>query len=110
VLIKGRPKAKVLCAPQKVAAIDSSNEKPNIFNRKNENSDARDATCRAGSNVRRAMACFTSNPKPLVNALLNAFQTIPSRTIYIEKFKGMGKFAYHIQIIQMFAGLLLETS
>lgn len=81
VLIKGRPKASVLCALQNVAATASPGEKPKRLTRKKEKSEAKDAACSAGSSVRSAMACFTSNPKPLVNALQKAFQTIPSKTI-----------------------------
>lgn len=82
VLIKGSPNASVLCAAQNVAAIDSPGENPKKFIRKKEKSVVKEAACIAGSNVRRATACFTSNPNPLVNALQKAFQTMPRRTIW----------------------------
>ncbi len=83
-MIKGRPKASVLCAAQNVAAIASPSENPKRFNLKKAKSEVNDAAWIAGSNVRSATACLTSKPNPLVNALQKAFQTIPSRTIWCE--------------------------
>jgi hypothetical protein len=86
-LIRGRPNARVFCAAQKVAAFASSEDKPNILKRKKKDSEIKDPACRAGRRVRRAAACFISNPNPPVKALQKAFHTMPRMTHY-NKSKG----------------------
>jgi hypothetical protein len=80
VLIRGNPNARVFCAPQNVAAFASSEDRPKMGEWKIDDRDIKEPACRAGRRVRRAAACFISNPIPLVNALQNAFHTIPRMT------------------------------
>ena len=83
-LIRGRPKARVLCPEQNVAAIASPGDTyANSLERKTEESAMSDPSCTRGRIIRRTTAELKSNPIPLANALENAFQTIPRRTTYM---------------------------
>lgn len=84
VFISGSPNARVLWALQNVAATISPGVKFSGFNRNMENSVANKLECSRGKIIRRVMPCLSSKPSPVVNALQNAFQTIPSKMILFQ--------------------------
>mmetsp|Transcript_9615 Transcript_9615/g.20810 ORF Transcript_9615/g.20810 Transcript_9615/m.20810 type:complete len:99 (+) Transcript_9615:282-578(+) len=82
VLMRGKPNASVLCAPQNVAATASPMDAlMSTLDLKMVKRDRRDPMCSRGSMVRSAMAWENSSPNPRVKALQNAFQTMPRSTI-----------------------------
>ena len=79
--INGRPKARVLCPAQNVAATTSPGvTSTSSFERKTLNITISDDSCTRGSIINSTIAEFKSNPIPLTKALQNAFQTMPRRT------------------------------
>lgn len=84
VLINGRPKARVLCAPQNVAATASPGVLLKSLDLKMEKSVINEPKCNRGNMIRSAIAWLKSNPSPRVKALQNAFHTMPRSTIYIQ--------------------------
>ena len=81
VLISGKPKAKVFCDAQNIAATVSPREKLRTFSEKNLNKKASDAKCTIGKSVKRTRLWAKSRPKPLEKALQKAFQAIPSKIV-----------------------------
>ena len=84
VLISGSPNAKVLCAPQNVAATASPGVLFSSLLRKRAKSETNEPKCSSGSRIRRATAWLRSNPSPFVKALQNAFHTDDDSLAYKE--------------------------
>ena len=82
VLISGRPNASVLCELQNAAATDSPFDMFKSLLLKRVKNAINDPICSNGNMVKRDIAFPKSKPSPFVNALQNAFHTIPRRTIY----------------------------
>lgn len=82
VLISGMPNASVLCELQNAAATDSPFDMFKSLLLKRVKNAINDPICSNGNMVKRDIAFPKSKPRPFVNALQNAFHTIPRRTIY----------------------------
>ena len=82
VLINGNPNASVFCEAQNIAATTSGRENSRKGAENILNNAPKEAKWSVGNRVRRTKLCLSSSPKPLENALQNAFQTIPNRMIW----------------------------
>ena len=81
VLMSGKPNASVLWDAVNIAAMVSLRVNPKRGREKVLNSTPRDAVCMTGIKVNNAKVCFRLRPKPVLKALQNAFQTMPSKII-----------------------------
>mmetsp|Transcript_10233 Transcript_10233/g.16900 ORF Transcript_10233/g.16900 Transcript_10233/m.16900 type:complete len:84 (-) Transcript_10233:933-1184(-) len=80
VFINGSPNASVLCELQNAAATASPGERFRRLLLKKVKNVISDPICNSGNMVKRVIAFPKSRPRPFVNALQKAFQTIPRRT------------------------------
>ena len=82
VLIRGNPKARVLWDATNMAATVSFLVNPNIGSENVLNRTPSDMACMTGISVNRARVCCRLRPRPVLNALQKAFQTMPKRMIW----------------------------
>jgi hypothetical protein len=79
VLMRGKPNASVLCDAQNVAETASSFVQLTSLDVKKQNNPAIDVRWRMGKSAKSVADCLVPRPIPLVNALQNAFQTMPGK-------------------------------
>lgn len=84
VLIRGRPKASVLCDEQNMAAMVSPRENPRLGKENNWNSPPSDSRCSKGKSVNKSIVWRKSSPSPLEKALQKAFHAMLKRITCTE--------------------------